>query len=158
MMKFLVLSDLHEAAVAPFLRHADAFDGVLFCGDGASKALPALTAAFNTVYAVRGNCDFSVDLPEEREFTVEGVRVLLTHGHRFRVKYALGFLAEEAHARGCAVAVFGHTHTPVFSSECGVLLCNPGAAGGFSPTFGVLDIRADGILFSVSDREGHIVC
>ena len=155
-MKFLVLSDLHDAPVAPFLRFADAFDGVLFCGDGASRALPSLREAFPTVYAVRGNCDFSVDLPEEREIVCEGQRILLTHGHRYRVKYTADFLAEEAHARNCAAAVFGHTHVPENRFAAGVLLCNPGAASGQRPTYGVLDVRKDGILFSVASENGVI--
>ena len=156
-MKFLVLSDLHENSPAPFLRHKDAFDGVLFCGDGVSRALPALEEAFSTVYAVRGNCDFSVDLPEEREIVCEGQRIFLTHGHRCRVKYTVDFLAEEALARGCAAAVFGHTHEPLYTSLAGVLLCNPGAASGWEPTYGVLDVRRDGILFSVADQKGNIL-
>ncbi len=61
-------------------------DAVLHLGDHTDdaddirRAFPALT-----IYHVRGNNDFDMDVPLFAVVTVGGVRMYLTHGHRERV-------------------------------------------------------------------------
>lgn len=78
-------------------------------------------------YAVAGNNDPFSKLAGTLELRFENTRALLTHGHLFRVKLTLRPLAERARARGCDVALFGHTHRPYDAYESGVRLVNPGA-------------------------------
>lgn len=75
-----------------------------------------------------------LDLPREVEFTLEGVRVLVTH-YAPGSKEGLGRwtedrrLAELADDTDAQVVVCGHTHTPFVRCVGGVLWVNPGALG-----------------------------
>lgn len=80
-------------------------------------------------YMVKGNCDdyscgllgdIIVDIPG-------GHKILLTHGHRYQVKSDHSILAAIAKAKGCDIAVFGHTHMFCNEYQFGVHLLNPGA-------------------------------
>lgn len=156
-MHFLVVSDIHGADTEPICQKAGDFDGLIFLGDGAD-CLPRLRKAFPVCHAVAGNCDGRLfDLPLEKELRIEGKRLLLTHGHRYGVKWGLSVLADEAHARGCDAVLFGHTHTPTLTYDGGVGLFNPGAVTALRSTFGVLDVRKDGILFSVASFSGGVL-
>lgn len=91
-------------------------------GDGAyiKKQFPGKT------YLLNGNCDLSRVGEDEIELAIEGVKILACHGDKYGVKYTLGRLAERAEKRGCAVALYGHTHRPAENEERGVALFNPG--------------------------------
>ena len=76
---------------------------------------------------VAGNCDFFSRDAREIEVKIEGVRMLLTHGDKYGVKAGLSKLSYRAEERGCALALFGHTHVPFAGHVGGCLLVNPGA-------------------------------
>lgn len=80
------------------------------------------------MYTVRGNCDFCVgDVGERMIVSFGGLKLLLTHGHRYRVKMTYALLQDAARDAGCDIALFGHTH--MATVEPGVpMLVNPGAA------------------------------
>ena len=80
-------------------------------------------------YQVKGNCDMGVDLPEVQEIALGGVKLLATHGHRYQVKSTFTPIDVEAHHRGCAAALFGHTHQ-AYIEQRRTLLVNPGSARG----------------------------
>ena len=87
-------------------------DAVLHLGDHTDdaddirRAFPALT-----IYHVRGNNDFDMDVPLFAVVTVGGVRMYLTHGHRERVSMLhSGLVPARAREEGCSFAFFGHTH------------------------------------------------
>ena len=71
-------------------------------------------------------CD-SYPAPEERVLDIENVRVLLTHGHLYRVKTDLLNLTLRAEELGCSLAFFGHTHLAEEVKADGVTLVNPGS-------------------------------
>ncbi len=109
-------------------------DAWLHCGDGAAdiKAVEPFLRAHDPetrIWQVRGNCDgyTGAEIPWERVVTLGGVNLFMTHGHLFGVKYSLAMLDEEAHAGGCAIALFGHTHEPCMEMRS-TLLLNPGCA------------------------------
>lgn len=156
-MRFLVFSDIHHASPAPLAPLAEEVDGIIFLGDG-WRAAEGIKRPDKPFYAVCGNCDVSCPFPEETEITAEGKRLLICHGHRYGVKHTAGIIAQEARARGCAAALFGHTHEPAYRYEDGVYLLNPGTAGGPSASCGFLDVRRDGLIFSVlSLKDRRIV-
>ena len=86
-MNILLLSDSHG--------HPDRIreaaertrpDCILFAGDGLRDLAGAHIAPDVPVYAVRGNCDarwdpLTAQYPEEQILVLDGVRILLTHGH-----------------------------------------------------------------------------
>lgn len=154
-MKLLVVSDTHgHGAVlreAP-RRHRDA-DMIIHTGDGAPDFLLSPEPDGIPKVAVRGNCDFfSGKIPDEEALTLEGVRILITHGHKYNVKFSAARLAAEARRRGFDLVIFGHTHEkcekyiPAEGDLPPLYLFNPGAA--ITGDYGLIDIRDGQILMS----------
>ena len=77
-------------------------------------------------YIVAGNNDFFSDLQREREVTLQGCRMFLTHGHAYQVSLGPERIIDEGRARGCDVVMFGHTHKPYHYEKDGLLVLNPG--------------------------------
>jgi len=102
------------------------------------------------IMAVRGNNDPPmIDLKEEAVIRAEGAWLLLSHGHRQRVKLTDRLLIDDARDRQCRAALFGHTHRAYFHEKEGVLLFNPGSVTlpvGTGPTAGILDIGPEGVF------------
>ena len=166
-MTLLILSDSHGHAdrVKEVIRRVRP-DGILFAGDGLRDLsycdLPC------PLWAVRGNCDWIasplivngsvLDTEEETLVTLEGIRILLIHGHRYGVKSGPGAAIRRAIALKADVLIFGHTHLPLelhlspdTSSDYGVpaplTVFNPGSLGDRSASFGTLTIRGGQLLF-----------
>lgn len=94
-------------------------------------------------YGVTGNCDFGLTEPEEQLFELDGIRVLLVHGHQHRVKRGPRHLIRAARKKGVQLVLFGHNHIPLVQREQGLLLVNPGSLywprGGSGPSYALLD-------------------
>ena len=160
-MKCIILSDSHrdyESLISVLRQNRDA-EVVFFLGDGLSDILEAKkdfpAVAF---FSVSGNCDIRLfDAPRLENFTLEGKRIVLTHGDAFAVKSSLVGLRALAEDTRADVILFGHTHTPFdtyLPSERGgpLWLFNPGSLGRPTeggPSFGVLTLDArGGVLLS----------
>ena len=122
-MKILVFSDSHGRLGAM----VDAIERerpqrVFFLGDHYRDG-QELAGAYPDLpmELVKGNCDWD-QAPDELLVEAGGVRFLLTHGHRY-----------------------GHTHEGLNMPDRGVLLFNPGTAGGIQNRvgYGVI-VAADG--------------
>ena len=143
-MRIAVFSDTHgriDGAVRAI--RAEAPDMVFHLGDCARDA-EALRREFPQIdlRSVRGNCDIGGDAPDRLFFEVEGVPVLLTHGHLYSVKYTLDSLKNAAGFLGARLALFGHTHCTHWEEDGGVAFLNPGSAGtGRSPTYAMVEIQ-----------------
>ena len=77
--------------------------------------------------AVAGNCDYGSTARTEWLLELEGVRILLTHGHGYAVKQGTGALLRRARELEAQVVLFGHTHQRLLEEADGVLLINPGS-------------------------------
>ena len=138
MKSYLVFSDVHgdKLSLQKINTLAKQYDGVFFAGDGYSAVK---SMQVSELYAVGGNCDIfgSPELVTE----IEGVRILLTHGHKYGVKNSLLSLTLRAKELNCQLAVFGHTHEPFCAYENGVFLLNPGASSDWGrKTYGVFTL------------------
>ena len=142
-MKVLVLSDSHGAVdnmarcvALTQPRH------ILHLGDCLRDAR-ALHDRFPEIPmdTVPGNCDWgSFDEPE-RLLELEGVRILMLHGHTRNVKSSPMSALYAAKEYGAQVLLFGHTHVPLVDNDGTLLTLNPGAAGDrLHPTCGILTI------------------
>lgn len=88
-------------------------------------------------YSVAGNCDYSPASAESLLIEEGGIRIFLTHGHRYGVKLGLDSFINAAGFSGAQIGLFGHTHAPLHRSERGLVLFNPGSCGkGAFPTYG----------------------
>lgn len=129
-----ILSDTHSKWDPRYVAHFADCDEVWHAGDiGDIGLLEQLRASFPVVRAVCGNVDSGEvrrECPELLEFTVEGVRVLLTHIGGYPGRYRPGMkklLADD----GIKLMVCGHSHIlkVIPDPELGLLHVNPGAAG-----------------------------
>ena len=147
-MDILVLSDSH-GATAPMAGGValPKPDLLLAPGDGGRGGV-GLHDRFPDIplEQVPGNCDFLSEAPVEHLLVLGGKRILMCHGHTYRVKTSLllaGFAAEE---QQLDLFLFGHTHRPLVDRRGRTLFLNPGSIGDpVRPSYGVATIR-DGVL------------
>jgi putative phosphoesterase len=131
-MKFLVISDSHGRTsaleeIVQLCKRDPSYDAVIHLGDYERDARYIRERIRQPVYGVPGNRDFVFGDDSELVLPIGGVRMLLTHGHRYHVKmnlFSLGYRAAEAEVQA---VLFGHTHAQYNGYEQGVLFLNPGA-------------------------------
>ena len=75
---------------------------------------------------LNGNCDFTGLGENELVLQIEDVKIFACHGDKYGVKSGYDRIAYKAEQEGCAVALFGHTHSAVERIVGGVTLFNPG--------------------------------
>ncbi|MEF9971353.1 MAG: YfcE family phosphodiesterase [Oscillospiraceae bacterium] len=130
-MKLFVFSDSHGNP-GPMLRalEEETPDMIIHLGDGGAD-ISKIKRQFPQIplKAVRGNCDYSSDLPETELFTVEGLNIFITHGHLFGVKLSCASLIGEAERRGAGLVMYGHTHKAALQRPGELCLLNPGSCG-----------------------------
>ena len=137
-MRVIVLSDSHGEEnnlrwmLEQCWRRVGPVEAYIHCGDGV-KDFQRVANFIRTrdehalLIGVKGNCDYFEDAAEIEQITLDGVRILVTHGHRFQVKSTYAALDMEAKHCGCSVALFGHTHRDCVEQR-NALLVNPGSA------------------------------
>lgn len=143
-MKILVFSDSHgRMGLMVEAMENERPQRVFFLGDNYRDG-QILADAYPEVPMdmVKGNCDFCSG-PNELVVEVEGVRFLLTHGHKYYVKSGTWRLPEAAKKHGAAMVCFGHTHEGLNQPEEGIWLFNPGSAGGIHSRagYGILTVE-----------------
>ena len=136
-MKVLVLSDSHGRADT--LRRAIEAEkphAMLYLGDGLSDAermreeYPLLP-----ITTVPGNCDWGSLEETERLIELDGVRILMLHGHTRGVKYHSMNAYYAAKEMGADVLLYGHTHCP--GSWYTSFRHNPPAGSGYVRTISI---------------------
>ncbi len=162
MTLYVVISDTHgdvraaERAMARF-----PLADVIHLGDHARDVVRlAARHPERRIIGVSGNCDFNADemrFPTERTLEVEGKRLLLTHGHRYGVKYGYEKLLERARSGGFDLVLFGHTHIAADFVRLGCHLVNPGSAsqprGVEGPSYALVEIGGGRIETRLMEDE-----
>lgn len=151
-MKIIVVSDTHGSyrnfkKVMELNRNADI---IVHCGDSRDE-LDDIKLEFRDkkFVTVKGNCDFMTMLPLSEEFTADGVKFFVTHGHMYNVKYGLLDLFMAAKEKQADIALFGHTHIPHDEVVDGIRLFNPGSLG-YDKSFGVIEIKNGQVLTNIA--------
>ena len=138
MIRALILSDIHgETTTLRWLleevwKQVGLIDAYICLGDGVrdfdnAEAFIRQRDEHATMYAVRGNCDFTAAHPDRLVIHLGGLKIYLTHGHIHRVKGGLDYLRSAAREAGADIALYGHTHRANVEYTTPWLL-NPGAA------------------------------
>lgn len=148
-MKIVVLSDTHGnfngfENVVQNNKDADLF---LHLGDGALEYFKIKEIYKPTpMIMVKGNCDLK-DLPTEKMFNFNGIRLFICHGDKFNVKQSLDEYVEFAKKQKFNIAAFGHTHKRFIQKQKDLCIFNPGSLTlprTFGPSYAVLTIKDDG--------------
>ena len=92
---------------------------------------------------VPGNCDWD-DGPAEQILEVEGMKILICHGHTYNVKMSYLSLEMGALEQEADMALFGHTHQVFYDYHNGLRMMNPGSIGaprwGNPPSYGIITV------------------
>ena len=140
-MKVLVFSDSHRSLAGMYEAiEAHRPDQVIHLGDLVEDAEEVAHAYPRLPFCiVPGNCDGWSPLPTQKLITLEGVRVLLSHGHIWHVKSGYEGALAAARKAGADVLLFGHTHRACCQQlEDGLWVMNPGPSRS---SFGLLLIQ-----------------
>jgi putative phosphoesterase len=108
-MKVLIVSDTHgrdENLEEAVYREAP-FDYLIHCGDVEGREIFIEALAECPCSIVAGNNDFFTDLPQEEEITLEGYKILVTHGHYYFVSRDHDRIVEKAKAKDCQIVMYG---------------------------------------------------
>ena len=153
--KILVVSDNHRKLdnIYQLLEENPDISYFIHLGDseGCEDAIRTHLPKGCESYFVQGNNDFFAYLPKEIEMRLGKERLFLTHGHLYGVGFDLQGLADEARARNCSMALFGHTHRPFSRMVNGVLCINPG-----SINFPRQDDRKPSYAMFYLDKKGNL--
>lgn len=129
----LVVSDTHgnSRMIGQLLEnYHGALTAAVHLGDNARDMMRYANHPGIEIYITNGNTDPLVESYEERVVEISGVRIFITHGHRYGVKTGLDNLIYKAKEIQVDVCLFGHTHIPVCFTQDNILFLNPG-----SPTY-----------------------
>ena len=155
-MKAAVFSDTHTniALCLEAVRRCRP-DAIIHLGDHDRDAR-AIAQEFPEIpmYSVCGNCDLAPTSPVSDTVQLGPVKAFITHGHLYNVDYdRVDSLVYAAQEQGCQLAMFGHTHRPLYQEVGGVTVLNPGTAGkGSKLTWALVEIFDNGgTICSIQD-------
>lgn len=147
-LKILIISDTHRQHenLEQVIVKESPIDLVIHLGDaeGCEDYIEAISDC--PLEIVAGNNDFFSNLDREKVITLLGHKMLLTHGHYYRVSLGLDTLVEEAKVKQADIVVFGHTHIPCVERIEEILVLNPGSISyprqvGKEPTYIVMQLE-----------------
>lgn len=128
-MKILIVSDTHRkcGVLQLVLKRVGSIDMMIHLGDIEGDEDYIRTMAGCEVAMVSGNNDYFSRLNSEEELTIGKYKVLITHGHYYRVSLGTKNIMEIAKSRGFDIVMFGHTHRPMIEYGDGIIALNPGS-------------------------------
>ena len=130
-MIITVFSDLHGDSAREMEAAFETSDYVVFLGDGLARIRGFEYEHPDKFIFVRGNCDLWDNTPTQRILDLDGVRILLTHGHEQHVKTGVFWLLKIAKEENVNIVLYGHTHKAEIEEINGVLFVNPGSASSY---------------------------
>lgn len=157
-MKYVVMSDSHRdfnAMNQLVAKQLDSTNAFIFLGDGA-REFEDIQDIYPTAeyHGVCGNCDIGCMLKSTDILRLNGVKVMITHGHLYDVKYTLSTIKAAAKAANCKVVLFGHTHMPLVDYDDGLYIMNPGSLArsqNGKKMYGVLEIKDSQVLLNTAE-------
>ena len=155
MIKLGVIADSHrnEANIREALRRLEDCALIIHLGDHDTD-IDGFRLPETRLLSVPGNCDPFSFAPASRIFEREGVRVFMTHGDAYGVKYSLVRLRLKAQETGSALVLYGHSHQQRVDRDGNVVLLNPGALkNGDYSVVTLKDGRISWELINLSDRS-----
>ena len=142
-------------------------DGILHAGDACNKQVVKTLEEIAPLTIVQGNRDFlfGMRFPRDEKLKVNGLTIVVAHGHRSMFHYMVDKLATIRHGYmfsryyqqlhqdypNADIIVFGHTHHQTASWVGSQLLFNPGVAypcmyNNFVPQYGTLSITGQSLV------------
>jgi len=149
-MKILVISDTHgdiKKAEEVIKKNKDNIDLIIHLGDYFRDA-QKLSSIFPDIPIeyIYGNSDFLIDnVPAEKVLEYNGKKILMTHGHRYSVKWDYSKLEKKAEEMDLDMLLFGHTHVADVMEKQGRYFVNPGSISDprsdSSESYAIIEIK-----------------
>lgn len=154
-MKILVFSDSHgktDVMRRALLDHGRSVSMIIHLGDGV-RDIMHVSSLFPEIplVSLKGNGESAAR--DVRVLDERGIRFVCMHGHTFSVKSGIMTAAEYAAELGGDILLYGHTHVPcdrvitLSDGKC-IRVFNPGSAGAYRPSYGVICIPKKGVYLS----------
>lgn len=145
-MRILVFSDSHgDTTLMHQIIEDETFDMIFHLGDSYDDMEELKMTYDYPIYGVVGNIDFREDHVTEI-LVLNGYRILLTHGHYFKVKSSPDYIRYYGKEQGVDLVLYGHSHIS-YIEEGKPFLMNPGSISRpkdqMYPTYGILEIGSD---------------
>jgi putative phosphoesterase len=133
MIKIGLLSDTHGWWDEKYVTHFEPCDEIWHAGDVGSVLVAERLAAIRPFRAVYGNtddCELRLMYPRVNQFTIENVKVMLTHIGGYPGNYAPD-IRDELYSAKPNLFITGHSHIlkVMYDKILNCLHINPGAAG-----------------------------
>lgn len=147
--RILVVSDSHRKSenVEKAISLAGHIDYLIHLGDSEASIdeLMKMVPGEVKAYFVRGNCDTDSKAKNTVFFEIENKNIMCVHGHMHGVKIDTDRLMQSAKDNKCQIALFGHTHEPLYEKKGIITLFNPGSVSiphqkGYEKTYGIIEI------------------
>jgi len=163
-MKILAISDTHGVIykAEKVIKSINGINLIIHLGDYIRDA-HRLSNIFPEIpiECTLGNCDYAAsDTPLDKVLEYNGIRILVTHGHRYSVKCDYDKLYRKAEEAGAHLVLFGHTHIADITMKNGVYLVNPGSISfprnNCSESYAIIELNDERIrpeLFSIKMAE-----
>lgn len=128
-MKLGIISDTHRDHyyLNKSIEKLKNTDIIFHLGDNISDGVYLEERLKKKVYKIKGNCDFSHDIPSEIFGEIEGIKIFACHGHEYYVKYGESDLLRRGKKLGADIILYGHTHISGIRYEEGIWMINPGS-------------------------------
>ncbi|MCR1964548.1 metallophosphoesterase [Clostridium perfringens] len=128
-MKVAIVSDTHGVThVIEYIKTLlNDSDVLIHLGDNINDVKLLSEGFKGKVYSVVGNCDYERNGQVEQVIEIEGKKFLITHGHKYTVKYGLDKIYYRGLELGVDGVIFGHTHRKVALKEGNMWIINPGS-------------------------------
>lgn len=151
-MRILVISDSHgrTSEIEKAIEAQQTATHIFFLGDCVRDIEDYPFIYPNRIFhIVSGNCDYNSTYKSFDAVTLDGVKILFTHGHTHSVKYGIGRLKQTAELENAALVLYGHTHIANKEYANGIHFVNPGSlcsAREGRTGYAVIDIEKNGIM------------
>lgn len=128
-MRIVVISDTHRSywTTTKIIQEVKKSDMLIHLGDNVIDIEDIRPYYSGPIINVRGNCDFVKTTPSEQIINIGELKVFITHGSNYAVKYDLMRLKYRAEELGVDMVLYGHTHVSNIDFEEGIWFINPGS-------------------------------
>ncbi|QNO13673.1 metallophosphoesterase [Alkalicella caledoniensis] len=154
-MRIAVISDTHgyRSTINKLVEIVKKYDLLLHLGDNIRDFYDIKKLSGVDGYAVVGNTDIGSKGEETLHVEIEGKKIMLTHGHKFDVKWNVDNLSYYCEEHGIDLALFGHSHVNSINEVNRTLYVNPGSPvlprGGSKPSYASVEIKDNKIYVEI---------
>lgn len=159
-MKVLVFSDAHGSKdlIQNIVQtHQDA-DYIISLGD--TEVRFEFLQQYDIV-AIKGNYPRDPGFAYEREMTLLGRSLFLTHGHKYGVHRSLVKLSNHAIENQYDIVLYGHTHIARIDRAGSSVLVNPGSIksprNALPPSYLIMTLNEQNVHFAFMESYNHQV-